>query len=63
VNCPPASTKAAFPATGPGTRSLSQMPNVVRTLTDPDAAYIAGIVDGEGTVSLVRHHAASGDGR
>jgi len=22
------------------------MPNVVRTLTDPDAAYIAGIVDG-----------------
>ncbi len=32
------------------------MPHVVRTLTDPEAAYIAGIVDGEGTVSLVRHH-------
>lgn len=32
------------------------MPNVVRTLTDTEAAYIAGIVDGEGTVSLVRHH-------
>jgi hypothetical protein len=32
------------------------MPKTVRTLTDAEAAYIAGIVDGEGTVSLVRHH-------
>ncbi len=32
------------------------MPNAVRALTNAEAAYIAGIVDGEGTVSLVRHH-------
>ena len=56
MNCPPASTNAAFPAAGPGTRSGEVMPNAVRTLTDAEAAYIAGIVDGEGTVSLVCHH-------
>ena len=32
------------------------MPHAVRTLTDAEAAYIAGIIDGEGTISLVRHH-------
>jgi hypothetical protein len=32
------------------------MPRTVRTLTDAEAGYVAGIVDGEGTVSLVRHH-------
>ena len=32
------------------------MLNVVRSLSDAEAAYIAGVVDGEGTISLVRHH-------
>lgn len=27
-----------------------------RTLTDADAAYIAGLIDGEGTVTLTRKH-------
>jgi len=32
------------------------MSHAVRKLSDAEAAYIAGIVDGEGTISLVRHH-------
>ena len=28
----------------------------VRSLSDAEAAYIAGVVDGEGTISLVRKH-------
>lgn len=59
MHCPPASTNRALPVTGPGA-SLSirrGMPNVVRKLLETDAAYIAGIVDGEGTISLLRHHA------
>ena len=27
-----------------------------KTLTESDAAYIAGLVDGEGTVTLIRKH-------
>jgi hypothetical protein len=29
----------------------------VRTLSPPDAAYIAGLIDGEGTITLSRRHA------
>jgi hypothetical protein len=32
------------------------MPSAVRKLSDAEAAYIAGVIDGEGTISLVRHH-------
>jgi hypothetical protein len=32
------------------------VPITVRNLSDTDAAYIAGLVDGEGTISLLRHH-------
>ena len=31
-------------------------PKKVHTLSTPDAAYIAGIIDGEGTVTLTRKH-------
>src|SRR5262245_60238272 len=34
------------------------MATAVRKLSDTDAAYVAGIVDGEGTISLLRHHGA-----
>ena len=32
------------------------MAQAVRKLSDAEAAYVAGVVDGEGTISLVRHH-------
>ncbi len=32
------------------------MSNGVRKLSDTNAAYIAGVIDGEGTISLLRHH-------
>ncbi len=32
------------------------MPRVARELTLAEAAYIAGLIDGEGTVTLVRRH-------
>jgi hypothetical protein len=32
------------------------MSNPIRQLSVAEAAYIAGVVDGEGTISLVRHH-------
>lgn len=31
-------------------------PRIARNLTKPEAAYLAGLVDGEGTVTLVRKH-------
>lgn len=33
------------------------MIRIIRTLSPTDAAYIAGIIDGEGTVTLTREHA------
>ena len=32
------------------------LPKKVNNLSSPDAAYIAGIVDGEGTITLTRKH-------
>jgi hypothetical protein len=32
------------------------MPSTVCNLSATDAAYIAGVIDGEGTISLLRHH-------
>jgi hypothetical protein len=58
VNCPPASTNAAFPAIPEGRERdfFHCVTTTIHTLSLADAAYIAGVVDGEGTVSLVRHH-------
>src|ERR1044071_95007 len=44
------------PGNRAGNAIFSVMSQAVRTLNDREAAYIAGVVDGEGTVSLVRHH-------
>ena len=30
---------------------------IARTLSAPDAAYLAGLIDGEGTIALTRRHA------
>jgi hypothetical protein len=57
MHCPPASTKAAFPADQAGNAILSAAwRNQFANCRMRKAAYVAGVVDGEGTISLVRHH-------
>src|SRR5258708_4372335 len=40
----------------PTKRTTTRKYKRTRILTSPDAAYLAGLVDGEGTISLTRKH-------
>ena len=58
ISCPAASTNSR-PGTGRGATRVSRFmtgKGKAKLISDSDAAYIAGLIDGEGTVTLTRRH-------